>query len=148
MLMTLCLCSMSNANEEPDRPKQERLEPEAIVVKNSGAEYVCYSPKDGVEVGRIFSDYHALWAYSLSLEKDIESYKREIELSVKDRYLWKQQAFEFKKRGDVYLESFEREHKLLLESEEARYTRDRWSWLPWSLTAAVAVFFGVAYAVK
>lgn len=146
--MMLCLCSTSSANDGPDRPKKERLEPKALVVNNGGTGYVCYSPKDGVEVGRIFSDYHTLWAYSLSLEKEVESYKKEIELSVKDRDLWKRQAFEFKRRGDVYLGSFEKSHKLLLESEQERYSRDRWSWLPWSLTAAIAVFFGIAYAVK
>lgn len=144
----LFLCSMSNANEGPDRPIKERLEPKAIVVNNGGSSYVCYSPKDGVEVGRIFSDYHALWSYSLNLEKEIQSYKREIELSVKERNLWMKQSDEFKKRGDLYLESFEKEHQLLLESERERYSRDRWSWLPWSLTAVVAVFFGVTYAVK
>lgn len=147
--MMLLLCSTSNASENgPDRPQSERLEPKAIVVNSGGASYVCYSPKDGVEVGRIFSDYHALWAYSLLLEKEITSYKREIGWLNKEIVLWKRQSDEFKERGDVYLSSFETEHKLLLESERARYQKDRWAWVPWSLTAAVAVVFGIAYATK
>lgn len=146
--MMLLICSInSEANE---RPQKEYLEPEAVkVVDVSGNEFVCYKPKDGVTVARIFVDYHTLWSYALSLEQEKKTFKTEISLLEKKAYLWEYTAVEMKERGDLYLESFKSENEALMKMSEDRYKKQKWAWLPWSLTAVVAIAFGVtAFALK
>lgn len=135
--------------QNPTRPVSERFEPEAIVVTdNAGAAFVCFTPTQGKEVARIFTDYHTVWAYTITLEAEILTYKREIELSSDNADRWEGLYFEADERGNTYKTSFESTHNLLMKSEKARYDRDRWGWVPWSITVFVAVAAGVVVIIQ
>ena len=57
----------------PTRPPTERLEPEPYVGEDKdGVSHVCFTPSQGKEVGHLFTDYHTIWAYMLSLEAEIQ----------------------------------------------------------------------------
>lgn len=135
--------------QKPTRPLSERFEPEAIVVKDAaGADYVCFTPSQGKEVGRIFTDYHTIWAYMITLEAEILTYKREIELLNDNANRWEDLYLEADERGDTYKGAFESTYNLLIESEKDRYNRDRWGWVPWSITALVAVAAGAVVVAQ
>lgn len=133
----------------PTRPGLERLEPEPIVVKNdTGVSFVCFTPTEGQEVARIFTDYHTIWFYMISLEAEILTFNREIVLLTDNANRWESLYIEADERGNTYKISFESIHNQLMESEKARYEKNRWAWVPWSITALVAVAASVAVIAK
>lgn len=141
--------SEATETTETNRPKKERIEPKAIEVTDSaGVSYVCFTPSGGKEVGHIFIDYHALWSYAISLETEIFYLKREIDLLNENVERWRDLSFEMTERGDIYKKSFLSTHDSLIESEKERYRRNRFVWVPWGITAAVAIGFGVVLAAK
>ncbi len=144
---------MPTAAEEgpqtPIRPLSERLEPEAIAIKDTtGVSFVCFTPSQGKEVGRIFTDYHTTWAYMMTLEVEILMLNREIELLNDNADRWEGLYIEADERGNTFKLSFESTYNLLMESEKARYDRDRWGWVPWSITALVVVAAGAVVVAQ
>lgn len=136
-------------SQKPTRPPSERFEPEAIVIKDAaGASFVCFIPSDGKKVGHLFTDYHTIWAYMITLEAEILMLNREIELLNDNADRWEGLYIEADERGDTFKLSFESTHNLLMESEKARYNRDRWGWIPWSITALVAIAAGAVVVAQ
>ena len=139
----------SEGPQAADRPTLERLEPKAVAVTDAdGKSFVCFTSEDGKEVARIFTDYHTVWAYMISLEAELLTYDREIELLNDNADRWEGLYLEADERGNTWKTSFESTHNLLLESEKARYERDRWGWVPWSIAALVAVAAGVVVVAQ
>jgi hypothetical protein len=152
-LLVWSLQSMPIAAEEspqkPTRPISERFEPEAIVIEDtSGASFVCFTPPQGKEVARIFTDYHTIWSYMVTLEVEILTLNREITLLSDNVDRWENLYFEADERGNTYKDAFESTYNLLTKSEKTRYDRDRWGWVPWSITALVVVAAGVVVVAQ
>jgi len=136
-------------SQTPIRPPSEQFEPEAITVKDvTGASFVCFTPKNGQKVGHLFTDYHTIWAYMITLEAEILTLNQEIELLNDNADRWEGLYLEADERGNTYKGAFESTHNLLMSSEKARYDRDRWGWVPWSITALVAVVAGAVVVAQ
>ncbi len=134
---------------KPTRPGLERLEPESRVVEDKvGVAFVCFTPDQGKEVARLFTDYHTIWFYMISLEAEILTFKREIVLLSDNATRWENLYIEADERGNTYKLSFESTYNLLMDSEKVRYEKDRWAWVPWSITALVAVAAGAVVVAK
>jgi hypothetical protein len=153
MLTILLMCSTSNATTKIEtnlvRPEKELIEPESfIVTNNQGQKFVGYSLDDAKKVGHVFLDYHLLWSYSIALEAENASLKRENEFLAQSNNLWQGMSDEFKRRGDAYLASWQTEQQLTKRLQTERETRSRYAWVPWALTAVCAVSLAILIPLK
>lgn len=133
-MMLLALSTRIDAKEEKiklSRPEKELIEPETKVIKDKeGNEYGGYDIEGIKKVGIIFEHYHLLWDYSLSLEMEISSLKKEIVYLKAQVSLWKEATKEQTARGNFYLESWRKQGQLFLKREKEQ---NKYRWLPWGL---------------
>jgi len=128
------------ADDKPERPSAHRFEPIGQTIVHEGVEYKAYTLEEYKRLAHLILDYHLLWTYSLSLELEIESWKRE----KKDWQLrvetWKESAEVQKARGDQLSETFDAEHALRLRIEKQQRTL---GWVPWALVVVESIAIGI-----
>lgn len=128
------------ADDRLERPNAHRVEPIGRTITHEGVEYKAYTLQEYKQLAHLILDYHLLWSYSLSLELEIESWKREKtdwKLRVET---WKEAAEVQKSRGDQLSKLFDAEHALRLKIEKSHRTL---GWIPWALVVVESVAIGV-----
>lgn len=109
-------------------------------ITHEGVEYKAYTLQEYKQLAHLILDYHLLWSYSLSLEAEIESWKRE-KIDWKLRVeTWKEAAEVQRSRGDQLSELFDAEHALRLKLEKNQRAL---GWVPWALVVVESVAIGI-----
>jgi hypothetical protein len=131
---------LTMADDELERPSTRIIEPQGKTITQDGVEYRAFTVEEFRALKHLFTDYHLLWDYSLSLENDITSMEREIELWKSRMSAWEDET----KRQIAYSQQlsslFDKEHNLRLKLEKRN---DALGWVPWALVVVESVAIGV-----
>ena len=130
----------STADDKPERPSTHRFEPIGRTIIHEGVEYKAYTLEEYKRLGHLILDYHLLWTYALSLESEIESWKREkVDWKIRVE-TWKEAAEVQRARGDQLSEVFDAEHALRLRTEKQQRAL---GWVPWALVVVESIAIGI-----
>jgi hypothetical protein len=134
---------LTTADDKPQRPEAQRIEPPGKTIVHDGVEYRAYSLDEYKELKHLFVDYHSLWDYSLSIEDDVISMAEEIELWQFRVDGWKEESERQANYAKQLSSLFDKEHDLRLKLEKRN---DMLGWVPWALVVVESVAIGVAGA--
>jgi len=134
------MLSTFSTKTEAKRPSNRLTEPEALLITTCSGEKFMGFDKDGaVQLSHIIIDYHLLWSYSLSLEQEIKSLKKELILSEKNANSWKTMALNNKSKSDFYSELYNKRNDQILKMEK----KNKYKWVPWTLAGIEAIILSI-----
>ena len=144
MILSISLTITTNSEANEERPEKELLEPKAQFVTSCGGEIdMAYDKEGAVQISHLVTDYHLLWSYSLSLEKEIESLKRDLLFSERNIILWKIKSDNEKNRGNLYFDLYEKRNKKALKLAR----KDKLKWIPWAIIAAKTIALALTITI-
>lgn len=101
-----------------------------------GVKLIAFTLDEWKAYGLIVVDYYRLWDYSLSLEWQIKSLNKDVDLWKQRADVWKLSMEDQKARGDMLLVMYNEEHKLRIGNEKKDRATD---WIPWTIAIAESV---------
>lgn len=140
MLIALVTLIPYSIAAEDQRPSERVREPIGQIIEHEGTKYKAFTLEEWKQMAHLILDYHVIWDYSLNLELEIDSLKREAKLWEQRVDIWKSATDEQRARGDILSKLFDEEHKMRLKLEKQYRTL---GWVPWTLVVVESIAFGI-----